>query len=68
MVGDNRLDLEKTVIDLRYVLESVTRHVDAITQNLEGASRNMNEFARQIRKNPGVLIGGKPPGDTAVEE
>lgn len=68
MVGDNRLDIERTVIDLRYVLESVTRHIDAINQNLEGASRNMNEFARQIRKNPGLLIGGKPPGDPGAEE
>jgi phospholipid/cholesterol/gamma-HCH transport system substrate-binding protein len=66
LVGDNRLDLEQTVIDLRYVLESVSRHVDAINQNLEGASRNMYEFSRQIRNNPGVLIGGKPPPDAAA--
>lgn len=66
MVGDNRLDLEQTVIDLRYVLESVSRHVDAINQNLEGASRNMYEFSRQIRNNPGVLIGGRPPDDAAA--
>ncbi len=68
MVTDNRLDLEKVIIDLRYVLESVSRHVDAINQNLEGASRNMYEFSRQIRNNPGVLIGGTPPADAAATQ
>jgi phospholipid/cholesterol/gamma-HCH transport system substrate-binding protein len=36
-----------------------------INQNLEGAARNMFEFSRQIRQNPGLLLGGKPPTDEA---
>lgn len=51
--------------DIRYTVESVTRHVEAINQNLEGAARNMLEFSRQIRQNPGLLMGGTPPKDTA---
>ena len=58
VVSDNRGDI-------RYVVESVTRHVEAINQNLEGAARNMLEFTRQIRQNPGLLMGGTPPKDTA---
>ena len=58
VVSDNRGDI-------RYVVESVTRHVEAINQNLEGAARNMLEFSRQIRQNPGLLMGGTPPKDTA---
>jgi phospholipid/cholesterol/gamma-HCH transport system substrate-binding protein len=58
VVADNRADI-------RYVIESVTRHVDSINQNLEGAARNMFEFSRQIRQNPGLLMGGTPPKDTA---
>ena len=58
VVADNRGDI-------RYVVESVTRHVEAINQNLEGAARNMFEFSRQIRQNPGLLMGGTPPRDTA---
>jgi phospholipid/cholesterol/gamma-HCH transport system substrate-binding protein len=58
VVADNRADI-------RYVVESVTRHVEAINQNLEGAARNMFEFSRQIRQNPGLLMGGTPPKDTA---
>ena len=65
MVSDNRLDIEKSVIDLRYVVDSMARHVDALNQNMEGAARNMYEFSRQIRKNPGLLLGATPPPDKA---
>ncbi len=51
--------------DIRYTVESITRHIEAINQNLEGAARNMLEFSRQIRQNPGLLMGGTPPKDTA---
>ena len=30
MVGDNRLDVEKAIIDLRYVVDSLARHIDAV--------------------------------------
>lgn len=63
VVSDNRLDVDQSVVELRYILESISRHVDSINQNLEGASRNMYEFSRQIRNNPGVLIGGTPQED-----
>jgi phospholipid/cholesterol/gamma-HCH transport system substrate-binding protein len=33
--------------------------------NLDGASRNMNEFSRLIRQNPGLLLGGSPREETA---
>ena len=58
VIADNRADI-------RYVVESVTRHVESINQNLDGAARNMFEFSRQIRQNPGLLMGGTPPKDTA---
>jgi phospholipid/cholesterol/gamma-HCH transport system substrate-binding protein len=64
-LADNRGSIDKALADLRYVMESVSRHVDAINQNLEGASRNMYEFSRHIRQNPGLLLGGTPPRDEA---
>ena len=64
---DNRLDLDRSVVDMRHAVESVTRHIDAINQNLEGAARNMYEFSRQIRQNPGLLMGGTPPKDEAEQ-
>lgn len=64
---DNRLDVERAIIDLRHVVESVAQHIDTLNQNMEGASRNMYEFSRQIRQNPGLLLGGTPPRDQAAD-
>lgn len=66
MLVDNKLDVERAIVDLRHVVDSVARHIDALNQNMEGAARNMYEFSRQIRKNPGLLLGGSPPPDQAV--
>ncbi len=66
MLVDNKLDVERAIVDLRHVVDSVARHIDALNQNMEGAARNMNEFSRQIRKNPGVLLGGTAPEDQAT--
>ena len=49
--------------DLRYSLQAVARNIDSVTYNLEGTSRNMNEFSREIRQNPGLLLGGAKPGE-----
>lgn len=65
MVKENRGNVDKSVADARYILESVARHIDSINQNMEGAARNMYEFSRQIRQNPGLLLGGTPPKDQA---
>ncbi len=58
---ENRPDLDQSIKDLRLTMQSVARHIGAITYNLEGTSRNMHEFSRQIRQNPGLLLGGTPP-------
>jgi phospholipid/cholesterol/gamma-HCH transport system substrate-binding protein len=66
VVADNREDLREAVLSLRRSLESVAAYSEGILQNLEGASRNMNEFSRQIRENPGLLLGGKAPAERGV--
>jgi phospholipid/cholesterol/gamma-HCH transport system substrate-binding protein len=63
MVADNKLDIETSIVDLRHVMDTVARHIDAINQNMEGAARNLYEFSRQIRQNPGLLLGGTAPRD-----
>ncbi len=65
VVFNNRQDLNKAVVDMKYIMESTARRIDSINQNLEGASRNMYEFSRHIRQNPGLLLGGTPPKDNA---
>jgi phospholipid/cholesterol/gamma-HCH transport system substrate-binding protein len=47
--------------DLRHTLRTLAGAMDAITFNLEGASRDMKEFSRTIRQNPGALLRGGPP-------
>lgn len=65
VVTDNEGNLHESVSDVRYVTDSVARHIDTLNQNLEAMSRNMYEFSRQIRQNPGLLLGGTPPRDEA---
>ncbi len=67
LVAENRGDLKQAVRDLQHVMASLARHVDAISHNLEVASRNMSEFSRQIRANPGALLSSKPPADEAEQ-
>ena len=55
---ENRPELRESVADLRYTFRALSQRVDAITYNLEGASRNLSEFSRTIRKNPAVLLRG----------
>lgn len=56
-------DFAQTMKESRYIVESVARNIDAINQNMDGAARNLYEFSRQIRQNPGLLLGGSAPPD-----
>jgi len=58
IVADNKGDVEGTIVDLRYTMETIAERIDTLTYNMEGTSRNMYEFSRQIRLNPGLLLGG----------
>ncbi len=67
LASENKDGIRASVDDLRHVMASMSRHIDAISHNLEIASRNMSEFSRQIRTNPGVLLSSKPPADEAAQ-
>lgn len=58
MVGENRQEIRKSITDLKHVTDSLARHIDAVNQNVEGTARNMYEFSREIRQNPGLLLSG----------
>ena len=60
-------DLEQTIGDLQHTAATLARYIDSINHHMDGASRNMYEFSRQIRQNPGLLLGGTPPVDNASE-
>ena len=63
---DNQVGLNQAIGDLGYTLQEVSQHIDAITFNIEGTARNMYEFSRQLRQNPGLLLGGKSPVDKSI--
>jgi len=68
MVERNGKNVDKSTADLEYILRTVSQNIDAITNNLEGTTRNMNEFSRLIRQNPGLLIsGGNPEPDKGLK-
>ncbi len=67
LIARNQDNISDSLVDVRYITDSLARRIDAINQNMEGASRNMYEFSRQIRQNPGLLLGGTPPTDEAIK-
>ena len=51
------------VSDARYIMQSLARNIDNFNHNISGTARNMNEFSRLIRQNPGLLLDGSPRED-----
>jgi phospholipid/cholesterol/gamma-HCH transport system substrate-binding protein len=56
-------DIAHSLVDLHASLETVSRHIDAVANNLEGATRNLNEFGGQIREDPSILLRGREAND-----
>lgn len=67
ILGENRSEVRKSIEDLKHVTDSLARHIDAVNQNIEGTARNMYEFSREIRQNPGLLLSGTSPQDNAAK-
>lgn len=61
MVSENRPNIKASLQDLRNTLHVVSEKISSITHHLDGSSRNLHEFSRQIRQNPGLLMGSTPP-------
>ncbi|MFA7592672.1 MAG: MlaD family protein [Thiohalobacteraceae bacterium] len=66
LVADSGSDGRAAVLALRQLLEGVSGEVDGILFELEATSRNMNEFSRALRGNPGLLLTGSPPAERGV--
>ena len=61
VILDNRANLKAAMQDLRNTLHVVSEKIESITYHLDGTSRNLHEFSRQVRQNPGLLLGSTPP-------
>jgi len=68
LVIDNKQELKASIMGLTNTLTTLSENVNTIIHNLDAASRNVNEFTRQIRSNPAIILSGKPPEDLAETE
>ena len=67
IVEKNEGNVNAALEDTRYTLRSIAQNIDTINHNLAGTTRNMNEFSRLIRQNPGLLLGGSAPEEVRIE-
>jgi phospholipid/cholesterol/gamma-HCH transport system substrate-binding protein len=65
VITQNAGNIDESIRDLRYTLGTAARYVDDIAQGAAEASRNLAEFSRQIRDNPGIVLRGQPQPDDA---
>ncbi|MBN8481545.1 MAG: MCE family protein [Xanthomonadales bacterium] len=63
MAAENRGNVRNAVTDLATVMASLSSRMEVITHHLESATRNLDEFSREIRRNPGQLLRSPQPDD-----
>jgi len=63
VIDQNAGNVSEAARSLRYTLDTMSRYIDNIAQNTDAAARDMAEFSRSIRENPGLLLGGSPQKD-----
>jgi len=63
ILNDNSEDIRYTVIELKKSIDVVSGRIESVMYNLDATSQNMNEFSRELRNNPGVVLGSEPPAD-----
>jgi len=68
VVETNDGKIDSAVNDARYIMQSLARNIDNFNHNIDGTARNMNEFSRLIRQNPGLLLGGTPREDKQIRD
>lgn len=64
---ENRPGVRDSVDNLRSVLSALSGRIDSISQHLDVASRNFDEFSREVRKSPNRLLLS-PKADKVEEE
>ncbi len=66
VVDSNSGNVDEAMRSFRYTADTIARYVDDIAHNADATARNMAEFSRSVRQNPGLLIGGSTPEDPAA--
>lgn len=68
VVDSNQTDVRQSMKDLRKTLYAISQHIDALTDHMEGSARNLHEFTRQVRENPGLLLHSSPQPATGEKQ
>lgn len=63
ILDDNSEDIRYSVRELKKSIDVISGRIESVMYNLDSTSQNMNEFSRELRNNPGALLGSKPPAD-----
>ncbi len=63
ILNDNSGDIRYTIIELKNSIDVISGRIESVMYNLDATSQNMNEFSRELRNNPGVILGSQPPVD-----
>ena len=67
VIRENQPGIRDSVDDLRGIMAALSGRIDSISQHLEVAARNFDEFAREVRMNPNRLLLA-PKNDKVEEE
>lgn len=67
LMSENNKDLRQAVLDLRTSMDVVANNINSVVDHIDSTARNMSEFSRQLRNNPGVILRAKPPKDAASQ-
>ncbi|MEM9532202.1 MAG: MlaD family protein [Pseudomonadota bacterium] len=68
IANDNRQGIAGTVTEMETSILLLSQRLDSITFNLDEASRNLNEFARAIRRSPNRLLFSPDADEVGDEE
>ncbi len=67
-ISDTITSSKASVKALHMTLTTISDHINSVMYDLEGMMRNLNEFSREIRENPSLLISSSPQAEEGEEK
>lgn len=59
--------VERAITDTQYLMQETATALTPILNNVDETTRNLLELSRDLRDNPGVLLGGRDSGDNSPD-
>lgn len=60
--------IQRSLTDAQYLVQEAATAITPILNNLDETTRNLVEMSRDLRDNPGVLLGGRDGRDNTPEQ